>query len=130
MGGDVLFVEATAMPGKGRLIITGQLGDVMRESAQAALSYVRSHETDVAPGLEGDWFAEHDVHLQIADSGVGFDPVAIDHAGLGLVSMRERVGVLKGDLVINASPGRGTRIGVRVPLIPSARDGQSPYKSA
>ena len=41
-GGDVLFVEATAMPGRGRLTITGQLGDVMKESAQAALSYVRA----------------------------------------------------------------------------------------
>ena len=41
VGGDVLFVEATAMPGKGQLTITGQLGDVMRESAQAALSHVR-----------------------------------------------------------------------------------------
>ena len=43
VGGDVLFVEASAMPGKGKLTITGQLGDVMRESAQAALSYVRGH---------------------------------------------------------------------------------------
>ena len=41
-GGDILFVEATTMPGKGKLILTGQLGDVMRESAQAALSYARS----------------------------------------------------------------------------------------
>ena len=43
VGGDVLFIEATAMPGKGKLTITGQLGDVMQESAQAALSYVRGH---------------------------------------------------------------------------------------
>src|SRR5205085_1191314 len=43
VGGDVLFVEASAMPGKGKLTITGQLGDVMRESAEAALSYVRGH---------------------------------------------------------------------------------------
>ena len=42
-GGDVLFIEATAYPGKGKLTITGQLGDVMQESAQAALSWVRSH---------------------------------------------------------------------------------------
>jgi ATP-dependent Lon protease len=73
VGGDVLFVEATAMPGKGRLIITGQLGDVMRESAQAALSYVRSHETEVAPGLEGDWFAEHDVHLHVPAGAIPKD---------------------------------------------------------
>ena len=52
VGGDVLFVEATAMPGKGKLTITGQLGDVMKESAQAALSYVRGHAD-----LPEDWFA-------------------------------------------------------------------------
>ena len=52
-GGDVLFVEATAMPGSGRLTLTGQLGDVMRESAQAALSYVRGHASELVPGLPG-----------------------------------------------------------------------------
>jgi ATP-dependent Lon protease len=50
VGGDVLFIEATAYPGEGKLTITGQLGDVMRESAQAALSYVRSHLAELAPG--------------------------------------------------------------------------------
>jgi ATP-dependent Lon protease len=64
-GGDVLFVEATAMPGSGRLTLTGQLGDVMRESAQAALSYVRGHASELVPGLPGDWFARHDVHLHV-----------------------------------------------------------------
>ena len=48
VGGEVLFIEATAMPGKGQLTITGQLGDVMQESAQAALSYVRSNASEVA----------------------------------------------------------------------------------
>src|SRR5262249_19099553 len=56
-GGDVLFIEAQAYPGKGRLTITGQLGDVMQESAQAALSWVRSHSSGL--GLPEDWFAEH-----------------------------------------------------------------------
>ena len=51
VGGDVLFIEATAMPGKGKLTITGQLGDVMKESAQAALSYVRGHARRPARGL-------------------------------------------------------------------------------
>jgi len=96
--------------------------------AQEALHNVAKHSQARAASVEITRDG-NDVHLQIADSGVGFDPVAIDHAGLGLVSMRERVGVLKGHLVINASPGGGTRIGVRVPLIPSARDGQSPYKA-
>src|SRR5207248_480779 len=52
-GGDVLFVEATAMPGRGALTLTGQLGEVMRESAQAALSYLRAHARSlgVDPGF-------------------------------------------------------------------------------
>jgi ATP-dependent Lon protease len=68
VGGEVLFVEATSMPGKGRLTITGQLGDVMRESAQAALSYVRSNASSgLVAGLElpHDWFAEHDIHIHV-----------------------------------------------------------------
>ena len=64
-GGDVLFIEATGMPGDGELTITGQLGEVMRESAQAALSYVRANAAAVAPGLESDWFAKHDLHIHV-----------------------------------------------------------------
>jgi ATP-dependent Lon protease len=73
VGGDVLFVEATAFPGKGRLTITGQLGDVMRESAQAALSYVRGHNAELAPGLGEDWFAEHDVHIHVPAGAIPKD---------------------------------------------------------
>jgi ATP-dependent Lon protease len=65
VGGDVLFIEATAYAGEGKLIITGQLGDVMRESAQAALSYVRSHLPELGPGVDLDWFAEHDIHIHV-----------------------------------------------------------------
>jgi ATP-dependent Lon protease len=65
VGGDVLFIEATSMPGKGRLTITGQLGDVMRESAEAALSYVRSDAHTLAPELPDDWFALHDLHIHV-----------------------------------------------------------------
>ncbi len=65
VGGDVLFIEATTMPGKGRLTITGQLGDVMRESAEAALSYVRSNAHTIAPELADDWFAIHDLHIHV-----------------------------------------------------------------
>jgi ATP-dependent Lon protease len=68
VGGDVLFVEATAMPGKGKLTITGQLGDVMKESAQAALSYVRGHAD--APD---DWFATHDVHVHVPAGAIPKD---------------------------------------------------------
>ncbi len=68
VGGDVLFVEASAMPGKGKLTITGQLGDVMRESAEAALSYVRGHAD-----LPEDWFAKHDVHVHVPAGAIPKD---------------------------------------------------------
>jgi ATP-dependent Lon protease len=65
VGGDVLFIEVTTMPGDGKLTITGQLGDVMKESAQAALSYVRSNISALAPELPEDWFAKHDIHIHV-----------------------------------------------------------------
>ncbi len=72
-GGDVLFIEATAMPGSGKLTITGQLGDVMKESAQAALSYVRGHWRGIAPDLDESWFAEHDIHIHVPAGAVPKD---------------------------------------------------------
>jgi ATP-dependent Lon protease len=72
-GGDVLFIEATAMPGTGRLVITGQLGDVMKESAQAALSYVRANAPLVAPDVPEAWFAEHDIHIHVPAGAVPKD---------------------------------------------------------
>jgi ATP-dependent Lon protease len=72
-GGDVLFIEAAGMPGSGGLTITGQLGDVMKESAQAALAYVRGHQAEIAPKLEGDWFASHDVHIHVPAGAVPKD---------------------------------------------------------
>ncbi len=72
VGGEVLFVEATAMGGSGNLTITGQLGDVMRESAQAALSWVRAHASEVAD-LPEDWFATHDVHVHVPAGAVPKD---------------------------------------------------------
>jgi ATP-dependent Lon protease len=91
-GGEVLFVEATAMPGKGRLTITGQLGEVMRESAQAALSYVRSNATEVVPSLNGDWFAEHDIHIHVPSGATPKDGpsagIAIATALASLLSAR------------------------------------------
>jgi len=71
VGGDVLFIEATAYPGSGKLTITGQLGDVMRESAQAALSWVRSHADELA--LPENWFADHDVHIHVPAGAVPKD---------------------------------------------------------
>src|SRR6059058_950920 len=71
VGGDVLFIEATAYPGKGKLTITGQLGEVMQESAQAALSWVRAHADQL--GLPEDWFATHDVHIHVPAGAVPKD---------------------------------------------------------
>jgi signal transduction histidine kinase len=68
------------------------------------------------------------VHLHIEDSGVGFDPMVVDGGGLGLLSMRERVGILNGKLAINASPGQGTRIGVSIP-VSSPSEAPSPFAS-
>jgi ATP-dependent Lon protease len=73
VGGEVLFVEATAVPGEGKLTITGQLGDVMRESAQAALSYVRGNSHQLAPELEDDWFRTHDLHVHVPAGAVPKD---------------------------------------------------------
>ncbi len=73
VGGDILFVEATAMPGGGKLTITGQLGEVMKESAHAALSYIRSNIDQVAPGLDEEWFAEHDIHIHVPAGAIPKD---------------------------------------------------------
>jgi ATP-dependent Lon protease len=71
VGGDILFIEATAYPGKGRLTVTGQLGEVMQESASAAHSWVRSHAVEL--GLDPMWFADHDVHVHIPAGAIPKD---------------------------------------------------------
>jgi ATP-dependent Lon protease len=70
-GGDVLFIEAQAYPGRGKLTVTGQLGEVMQESAQAALSWVRSHNDELE--LDERWFARHDVHVHVPAGAVPKD---------------------------------------------------------
>jgi ATP-dependent Lon protease len=63
VGGDVLFIEATAMPGSKQFLLTGSLGQVMQESARAALSYVRSMSDDLS--LDEEYWEKHDVHLHV-----------------------------------------------------------------
>jgi ATP-dependent Lon protease len=70
VGGDVLFVEAVAYPGDGKLQITGQLGDVMKESAAAALSYVRNLDGEL---VSPEWFREHDIHLHVPAGAIPKD---------------------------------------------------------
>jgi ATP-dependent Lon protease len=83
VGGEVLFIEATSMPGKGRLTITGQLGEVMQESAQAALSYVRSNAPELFPDLAEGWFSEHDLHVHVP---AGATPKDGPSAGVAMVT--------------------------------------------
>ena len=63
VGGEILFIEATAMQGKGKLQLTGKLGDVMKESAQAAMSWVRGHSDEL--GIDNAYFETHDIHLHV-----------------------------------------------------------------
>jgi ATP-dependent Lon protease len=72
-GGEILFVEAQVMPGSGRLTVTGQLGDVMRESAQAAVSFVRARGRRLGLDLPEDFFSTHDVHLHVPAGAVPKD---------------------------------------------------------
>jgi ATP-dependent Lon protease len=63
VGGDIMFIEATQMPGSGGFQVTGQLGEVMQESARAALSYVRANARSL--GIKDAYFAKHDIHLHV-----------------------------------------------------------------
>ena len=71
VGGDILFIEVVAVPGKGQLLLTGQLGDVMKESAQAAVSYARAYAA--THGLGDDFFAKHDLHIHVPAGSIPKD---------------------------------------------------------
>ena len=81
VGGDILYVEATRMPGKGRMTLTGQLGDVMKESARIALSYVRSNASRF--GIDPALFDRSDVHLHVPAGALPKDGPS---AGVAMVS--------------------------------------------
>jgi ATP-dependent Lon protease len=71
VGGDLLFIEVVAVPGKGQLLLTGQLGDVMKESAQAALSYARAYAA--VHNFGDDYFAKHDLHVHVPAGSIPKD---------------------------------------------------------
>ncbi len=70
-GGDILFIEATKMPGKTNLVLTGQLGEVMKESAHAALSYIRANTGDL--GLKEDFYQDVDLHIHVPAGAIPKD---------------------------------------------------------
>ncbi len=81
VGGDILFIETQVMPGSGKVVLTGQLGDVMKESAQAAVSFLRSRSSEL--GLAEDFFAKHDIHIHVP---AGATPKDGPSAGIALVT--------------------------------------------
>jgi ATP-dependent Lon protease len=91
-GGDIMFIEATRMAGKGSLTVTGQLGDVMKESATAALSFVRSRASDL--NVDPDFYRESDIHIHVPAGAIPKDgPSAGTAMTTSLVSLLTGVSV-------------------------------------
>jgi ATP-dependent Lon protease len=136
VGGEVLFVEASAFPGKSGFRYTGQLGDVMKESAQLALSLVRARNTEL--GVDSKWFDEHEIHLHVPAGAVPKDgpsagvtmttalvslltnkPVRSDVAMTGEITLSGKVLPVGGikDKVLAAH-----RLGVKTVILPSKNE--------
>ncbi|OGP76500.1 MAG: endopeptidase La, partial [Deltaproteobacteria bacterium RBG_16_49_23] len=135
-GGDIIFVEATKMRGEKGLTLTGQLGDVMKESAQAALAYVRSKAKDL--GIEEDFFEKHDIHIHVPAGAIPKDgpsagitmfialtslltnkPVRNDVALTGEITLRGLVLPVGG---IKEKVLAGMRAGIRTIILPKKNE--------
>jgi len=133
VGGDTLEIEVNIMPGKGEFLLTGQLGDVMKESAQTGISYIRSVSGEY--GITGQFFKENDIHIHIPEGAVPKDgpsagitmatamlsaiteiPVRADIAMTGEITLRGRVlpiGGLKEKLLAAKNAG------MKIVLVPA-----------
>lgn len=111
-GGDITFIEVGLMPGKGRLLLTGKLGEVMKESGKAALSYVRSHWQEL--GLKQDFYENLDIHIHVPEGAVPKDGpsagVAITAALVSALTKKEinRLVGMTGEITLR---GRALEVG-------------------
>jgi len=132
MGGDVMPIEVTLMPGKGKLLLTGKLGEVMQESAQAGFSYIRAHTADL--GIRADFYENQDIHIHVPEgatpkegpsagitmatalvSALTERPVRADLAMTGEITLRGRVLPIGGlrEKILAAH-----RVGIRTVILP------------
>lgn len=124
-GGEILRIEASAMSGPGGLILTGQLGDVMKESVQAAMTWTRAHASEM--GLAEDWFRKHEIHVHVPAGAIPKDGpsagVTMATALVSLVTGRpvRRDVAMTGEVTLR---GRVLAVGgVREKLLAAARAG-------